>query len=123
MRESIRRLRDGTIALRLVERERVIVRALVSDLREIIGDTAPVPGLTEIDEDGMAASTDDGEPSTAPDGDAIASGDPDDARRSNLDVVEATHDARSIDDPQAEAWLHVLNDLRLVMGTRLDVTE
>ena len=32
-------------------------------------------------------------------------------------------DDRSIDDRQAEAWLAVLNDLRLVMATRLGVTD
>jgi hypothetical protein len=50
-------------------------------------------------------------------------GDLDDARRRNLSVVEATLDARTIDDAQADAWLHVLNDLRLVLGTRLGVTQ
>ena len=30
---------------------------------------------------------------------------------------------RTIDEADAEAWLHVLNDLRLVLGTRLGVVE
>ena len=163
MRDSVVRLPDGMIGLRLVERERSILRALLSDLREIVGEEADPPGLTEFDEpdddaaephadeveavaddDGADAEPDDmgaGDvltdpvlirlyPDARPDDPAWSArfrdmirGDLDDARRENLAVVEDTLDARSIDDDQAEAWLHVLNDLRLVMGTRLDITE
>jgi len=160
MRDSVVRLPDGTIGLRLVERERSILRALLGDLREIVGEEADPPGLTELDETGEDEDTDagaatadeddaDDEPDDAepvevltdpvlirlypdarPDDPAWSArfrdmirGDLDDARRENLAVVEDTLDARSIDDDQAEAWLHVLNDLRLVMGTRLDITE
>ena len=163
MRDSVVRLPDGTIGLRLVERERSILRALLGDLREIVGEEADPPGLTELDEpdddaaeahadeveavaddDGADADPDDVEagdvltdpvlirlyPDARPDDPAWSArfrdmirGDLDDARRENLAVVEDTLDARSIDDDQAEAWLHVLNDLRLVMGTRLDITE
>jgi hypothetical protein len=28
-----------------------------------------------------------------------------------------------IDDEQAQAWLRALNDVRLALGTRLDITE
>jgi len=162
MRDSVVRLPDGTIGLRLVERERSILRALLGDLREIIGEEADPPGLTELDETGedededadageATADEDDADdepddaepvevltdpvlirlyPDARPDDPAWSArfrdmirGDLDDARRENLAVVEDTLDARSIDDDQAEAWLHVLNDLRLVMGTRLDITE
>jgi hypothetical protein len=158
MRDSVVRLPDGTIGLRLVERERSILRALLGDLREIVGEEAAPPGLIELDDEGedvdadeggaaaddAGADTDDAEPvdvltdpvlirlypDARPDDPAWSArfrdmirSDLDDARRENLAVVEDTLDARSIDDDQAEAWLHVLNDLRLVMGTRLDITE
>ncbi len=158
MRDSVVRLPDGTIGLRLVERERSILRALLGDLREIVGEEVDPPGLTELDETGEdadagEATADEGDadaepddaepvevltdpvlirlyPDARPDDPAWSArfrdmirGDLDDARRENLAVVEDTLDARSIDDDQAEAWLHVLNDLRLVMGTRLDITE
>ena len=38
-------------------------------------------------------------------------------------TVRATIDADTLSAEEAEAWLTVLNDLRLVLGTRLDVTE
>jgi hypothetical protein len=158
MRDSVVRLPDGTIGLRLVERERSILRALLGDLREIVGEEAAPPGLVELDDGGedvdadeggaaaddAGADPDDAEPvdvltdpvlirlypDARPDDPAWSArfrdmirSDLDDARRENLAVVEDTLDARSIDDDQAEAWLHVLNDLRLVMGTRLDITE
>jgi hypothetical protein len=53
----------------------------------------------------------------------LVRGDLDDARREQLAVVEASIDSRTVDDEEAEAWLHVLNDVRLVLGTRLGVTE
>jgi len=44
-------------------------------------------------------------------------------RRSALDVMEATIDADGLDEEQMAAWLEALNDFRLVLGTRLEVTE
>jgi Domain of unknown function (DUF2017) len=50
----------------------------------------------------------------------------DDLRRQRLqalEVMEATIDAGTLDQEQMTAWLGAINDLRLVLGTRLDVTE
>lgn len=40
-----------------------------------------------------------------------------------LDEVEATIDAPSLTEEQADLWIGVVNDLRLVLGTALDVSE
>ena len=40
-----------------------------------------------------------------------------------LEVMEATLDARRLTEEELAAWLSALNDLRLVLGTKLDVTE
>jgi Domain of unknown function (DUF2017) len=40
-----------------------------------------------------------------------------------LDVLETTADREQLTAEEAEAWLGALNDLRLVLGTRLDVRE
>jgi len=37
--------------------------------------------------------------------------------------MEATLDAERLSEEDVLAWLAVLNDLRLVLGTRLDLTE
>jgi len=44
-------------------------------------------------------------------------------RRRALRVIEETLDQDRLTKEQAESWLTALNDLRLVLGTRLDVTE
>jgi hypothetical protein len=40
-----------------------------------------------------------------------------------LDILEETVDASELDEAQLAAWMGALNDLRLVLGTRLDVSE
>ena len=43
-RRSVVRLPDGAILLRMTPNERAILRALVDDLRAIVGDETPTPG-------------------------------------------------------------------------------
>ena len=40
-----------------------------------------------------------------------------------LDVMESTVDRDRLTEDEMHGWLGALNDLRLVLGTRLDVTE
>ena len=148
MRRSVVRLPDGAILLRLGENERSIVRALIADLRSIIGEETPTPGVWEADADDEVEGDADPDaapaelrvepdpvvarlyPDVRPDDPAwsaafrdLVRGDLDDGRRENLTIVEDSLEARTVDDAQADAWLHVLNDIRLVLGTRLGVTE
>jgi hypothetical protein len=44
-------------------------------------------------------------------------------RSSALAVVRRTLGSETLSLEEADAWLRVLNDLRLVLGTRLDVSE
>jgi hypothetical protein len=53
----------------------------------------------------------------------LAGGDLEAARLAGLREVRATIGGEVLDEEQALAWLRTLNDLRLVLGTRLDVTE
>ncbi|MDQ3823812.1 MAG: DUF2017 domain-containing protein [Actinomycetota bacterium] len=46
-----------------------------------------------------------------------------DGRARALATFERTLDGDTLTPEDADAWLRVLNDLRLVLGTRLDVTE
>jgi hypothetical protein len=45
------------------------------------------------------------------------------SRKKSLDILERTIDAEQVDAEELSAWLSVLNDLRLFIGTSLDVTE
>jgi hypothetical protein len=44
-------------------------------------------------------------------------------RLAAIEAVERTLDATTVDEEQLSGWVTALNDLRLVLGTRLDVTE
>lgn len=44
-------------------------------------------------------------------------------RRAKLQAVVATVAATRLDEPTLLAWMNVVNDLRLILGTRLDVSE
>jgi hypothetical protein len=113
---SIRRLGSGRYALRLTRDERDVLRSLPAQLRELLGTTDPslarlFPPAYRDD----AASNAEYERLTR---DALVAD-----RLEALRVMEATVDADELTDEQLLAWLGALNDLRLVLGTRLDVTE
>jgi hypothetical protein len=115
---------DGRISLRLSARERTILGAYLAELREIV---APANPAAEQAVDPAVARL---YPAAIPDDPAadaafrdLTRADLEDTRRTRLATVEATLDARSIDDAQATAWMGTLNDLRLVLGTRLGVTD
>ena len=40
-----------------------------------------------------------------------------------LDVLEKSADADRLDEEQADAWIRALNEIRLVLGTRLELTD
>jgi hypothetical protein len=44
-------------------------------------------------------------------------------RERAIETLERTADNELLSAEEADAWLRALNDLRLVLGTRLDVTE
>jgi Domain of unknown function (DUF2017) len=46
-----------------------------------------------------------------------------DGRRQALELLEKTADRERLDGAELHAWLGALNDLRLVLGTKLDVRE
>jgi hypothetical protein len=114
--QRVRRTRRGEFQLRLPPEERAVLRALPDQLRELLATDDPAlerlfpPAYPE---DPAA----DREYAGLVRGDLVA------ARLSSLDVMEATIDADRLDDEQLAAWLSAINDLRLVLGTRLEVTE
>ena len=46
-----------------------------------------------------------------------------DRRRAAIDTLVATAGEKELDEEQLVAWMGAVNDLRLVLGTRLDVSE
>jgi hypothetical protein len=111
----------GRLVLRLDPHERRILASLVDQLRTELEDpesAAPDGALARLyppafpdDADAEAAYAD------------LVHADLVDTRRDRVSVVAATLDADELDDAQGAAWLGTLNDLRLVLGSSLDIEE
>ncbi len=115
------RIAPDRFELRLDREERRILGSVVAGLRAEMDDpraTAPDGPLARLF---PPAFPDD------PEADAewadLVHADLAEGRRERLEVVERTIDAQALDEAQAGAWLGVLNDARLVLGTSLGVTE
>src|SRR2546425_6606763 len=114
--QGIRRPRRGDFELRLPSDERDVLRALPSQLRDLL--STDDPALSRLFPPAYADDPErDAEYERMVRGDLVA------ARQSSLQVMEASIDAKRLSEEQLVAWLGALNDLRLVLGTRLDVTE
>lgn len=143
---SIRR-RGGKITVSVAAEEAQLLRLMLSDLRALLGSDPdkpadPLAALTGMSETGMSQDVDrPTDPALArllPDGYR----DDDEAaaefrRFTQSDIRESKNAAADallqtlpedggrirLTDEEAAAWIGALNDLRLVLGTRLDVTE
>jgi hypothetical protein len=112
----VTRTSTGGYRLRLPREERELVRTLVAQLREVLATDDP-----DLRRLRPAAHADDPELERRYRelvGDELERG-----RMRSLSVVQETVDADQLDEEQMTAWMRVVNDLRLVLGTRLDVTE
>jgi hypothetical protein len=112
----VKRTRRGDFLLRLPSGERDLLRTLPSQLRDALGTADP--SLYRLSPPAYPDDpTRDAEYAELVGDDLLAS------RRRSLDLMQATMDAERLDEEQLVAWMGALNDLRLVLGTRLDVTE
>jgi hypothetical protein len=116
----VRRTRQGDFELRLAAEERDVLRSLPAQIREVLASSSGSddPAIARLN---PTAYPDD------PEFDAeyhrLMREDLDAGRLAALQTLEETVDARRLDEPQALAWLRALNDMRLLVGTRLDVSE
>jgi hypothetical protein len=116
-RRRIERMPGGDIRLRLPRDERALLRSLPGQLRSLLVEAPDDPSLERL----FPPAYDDAESEAEYRrlmGDELLEG-----RRRALRVIEETLDEDRLTKEQAESWLTALNDLRLVLGTRLDVTE
>jgi hypothetical protein len=116
----VKRLGPDRYRIQLPEQERDVLRSLVPQLRELL--TTDDPSLTRLF---PTAYPDDPERDAGYQ--ALVRDELLEKRFASLDVLEATIDAadghRELSGDELSAWMRALNDLRLVLGTRLDVTE
>jgi hypothetical protein len=115
----VKRSRKGGFDLRIPEPEREVLVTLPGTLRALLlsGD-ADDPALERLYPKAFA---DDEEAST--EFDAIVHDDLLRQRLAAIDTMERTLQADHLTEEELMAWLAALNDLRLVLGVRLAVTE
>ena len=113
----IKRTRGGAIRLRLPPEERELLRTLPAQLRSLLDEAPDDPSLERL----FPPAYDDAE--SQAEYRRLMRDELLDGRRRALAVVEETIDLDRLTGEQAQAWLTGLNDLRLVLGTRLGVRD
>lgn len=113
---SIRRHRKGHYEIRLPEAERELLRTLAPQMRELLASDDPVlerlfPVAYPADDDREAEYR-------LLAGDELRS-----SYEAALTSLEENADAERLDAEQLQAWMRALNEVRLVLGTRLEITE
>ena len=116
-RARIRPVRGGGVRLRLPPDERALLRSLPTQLRMLLDEAPDDPSLERLFPPAYDDAEDEAEYRRLM-GDELLDG-----RRRALRVLEETLDDERLSPEQAESWLTALNDLRLVLGTRLGVRD
>ena len=112
----VRRTRRGDFRLSLPQEERQILRTLPAELRHLL--TTDDPALARLF---PPAYPDD--PERNAEYLSLVREDLMTGRLEALRVMEATVDAERLSEGELASWLAALNDLRLVLGSRLEVTQ
>jgi hypothetical protein len=113
---SIRRRGDDDFEVRLDAWERELLRSLPGQLRDLLATDDPA--LERLFPPAYVSDPDKEEEYRR-----LMRADLTDHRLATLSMLEATVDALSLTEDQLVAWMGALNDLRLVVGTRLDISE
>lgn len=116
-RRMVRRAHDGTFQLRMSDEERDLVASLAGQLRDLLVSDE-TDGLERLFPPGYADDPDREQEYQQLTHDELLT-----KRLASVDIVEQTVTETSLDEDQISAWMGAVNDLRLVLGTRLDVTE
>jgi len=113
---TIERIGDDAFRVNLRQDERDLLRSLVPQLRSLIDGRDPVawrlfPNAYQDDLEKAAQYED------------MVGNDLKRKRLRALATLEGTVDETTLTEAQLLAWMGAINDLRLVLGTRLDVDE
>jgi Domain of unknown function (DUF2017) len=112
----VRPQRDGGYRVRLGDDERRTLRSLCGELRGLI--TAEDGAVGRL----FPAAYRDDDAANA-DYESLVRGELVEGRLAAIATVEASIEAERLDEEQLAAWCGALNDLRLVLGEQLGVTE
>ncbi|MFM7718276.1 MAG: DUF2017 family protein [Actinomycetota bacterium] len=118
-RRGVRRTLSGRYAVRLSPEERNLLRGIPAIVRGVLdADDRDDPVMRRLF---PSASLED--PESAAAFDALVRGDLDRGKREHLEALERTADAERLTEEELLAWLGAVNDVRLVLGVRLGVSE
>ncbi len=116
LRHGIQALQDGGYRVRLERRERELLDLLAAELEQLV--TSDDPAVARLF---PAAYRDD--PAADEEYRRLTRSSLADGRLRALRTLRETSSADELDEAAADAWCVALNDLRLVLGERLGVTE
>jgi hypothetical protein len=114
----IKRTRSGQFELKLSADEREVLRGLPTQMRDALQLGKNDPAVARLN---PQACLDDAEVDA--EFHRLMDEDLNDGRLAALAVFENTVDSARLDEEEAMAWLRAVNDVRLLLGTRLDVSE
>lgn len=121
-RRRIRRTHEGRYELRLPPGEREILAELPQALSAVLSSAEDGPAAApELVRLFPPAYHDD--PQAERSYREVVHSDLVADHKAALDALAATVEAKDLDEEQVSSWLDVLNDVRLVLGTTLGVTE
>lgn len=119
----VRRERDGSFTVRISEPEQMLLKSLLAQLRTLLkieggGEITDESGVRRLFPTAYPGRDDlEAEYQELVRDDLLAE------RLAAVDEVEETIVLPRLDEDQLGTWLRTFNDLRLVLGTRLDVSE
>ena len=108
--------RNGRYTVNLSEGERQLIEDLALDLRELLTADSPMlqrlfpPPYGENEERNQGYS-------------ALAGSELVERKFASLDLVTNTISEEDLSEEEVEVWMRSINDIRLVLGTVLDVSE
>ena len=115
-RSPIRRQRDGDYRFAISDEERRLVLDLVHQLRDLLTTDSPAlrrlfpPPYGDDDERNAGYAV-------------LAGSELVERRLAALEVIESSIDAETLSEEQLQTWMRSVNDLRLVLGTLLDISD
>ena len=113
----IRRTPAGEIGIDLPEEERALLRQVAAELGALLDGNTADPSLRRLFPPAYEDESREREYRELTRSQLLS------GRERALDVLRETADRDLLTEEEADAWLRALNDARLVLGTRLDVTE
>jgi len=117
-RRRFARKRDGSFTVRLEEQERDLLRSLPTDLASLVEAEPDDPWLQRLFPTAYPNDVD-----REQEWRLLMSVDLHDRRREQLQMLAKTAGASSLTEEELSVWAQALNDLRLYLGTRLNVSE